>query len=201
MPAWQTEPLQFWDYPPLWLAADELRGDPFATKEASHQVMVAAGMARRLVIRLRQLPDIYLPVRSHLQGYWTPLMLGTISVRPRSGLPLSDVNRVLIAAMVVFDLATLISPPGETTKNQPVPVTINREYEIARKLTELAPGVHQKLKQCLEQIDYQPDFWAELALFGLLLRPEGVVWLMSPFVLADNGGRPTRQVLRPAAAT
>ena len=58
MPAWQTEPLQFWDYPPLWLSADELHWDSFATKEASHQVMVAAGMAHRLVIRLRQRPDI-----------------------------------------------------------------------------------------------------------------------------------------------
>ena len=93
--------------------------------------MVSAGMARRLVIRLRQRPDIYRPVRSHLQGY-SLLMLVTISVQPRSGLPLSDVDRVLIAAMVVFDLAMLISSPGETTKTQPVPATINREYEIAR---------------------------------------------------------------------
>ena len=102
--------------------------------------MVSAGMARRLVIRLRQRPDIYLPVRSHLQGYWTLLMLVTISVQPRSGLPLSDVDRVLIAAMVVFDLAMLISSPGETTKTHPVPATINREYEIAKNRPKSLPS-------------------------------------------------------------
>lgn len=111
LPAWQTRDLDIWRYCPPWIAPDEQRWGPLSPSEADQQESVAIGMIRKLIDRLRQDVDVYSPLRIEFHDYWAPIMVGLSGAPPRSGLPLTEIDRVLMTMMVVFDLGMLVAPP------------------------------------------------------------------------------------------
>ena len=188
-PSWQTRYLDLWLIVPPWIGHSEHRWDPLTLAETSVQERVAINMIHRLIDCLRQFVAVYGPLRSALQDYWAPLVLGTASGYHRSGRPLTDVDRVILATMIIFDLAMLVAPPGASAASPPLPARLNTDLDIVRKLSQLGPDVRQRLRQCLEQVGYNPDIWREIVLFGLLLHPQGMAWVGNPFFMGPTLGK------------
>jgi len=191
IPAWQTRDLDKWWYWPPWIGPDELRWVPLSLAEADEQESIAISMIGRLIERLRQNVDVYNPLRIEFHEYWAPIELGLSGVPLRSGLPSTDIDRVIMTMMVVFDLALLVAPP-DLTPDSPVPhARIERDLGFTKKLVNIAPKIHGSLRTCLEDIGCNPDHWLEMVLFGLLLHPEGMVWVRHPLNIApSHGGTP-----------
>ena len=188
-PPWQHQDLTLWQYPPPWLAQDDSSWAPLSPKEEEQQRKVALSTVRRLIHRLRDRPDVYSPVRKELNDLWSGVVLGFSPASTRSGRPLTDVDYVLYATLVVFDMAMLIWPLGSAPDSQPIPASINRELEICRRLIERADDIRQSLRNCLTGIGVHPDSWHEHVLFGLLLHPQGIVWVDHLYALSPSYGR------------
>lgn len=188
LPAWQTRNLAKWRYWPPWLGPDEQHWAPLSPVEADEQESVAIGMIGRLIDRLRQNVDVYNPLRNEFHGYWAPIMLGA---QPRSGLPSTDIDRLIITMMVVFDVSMLVAPP-DLSPDSPMPhARIDRDLEFTKKLVDIAPTIRGSLRRCLEEVGFNPDHWLEMVLFGLLLHPQGMVWVRDPINLGpSHGGTP-----------
>ena len=186
LPAWQTRDLDKWQYWPPWIGPYEQRWAPLSPAEADDQDSIAIGMIWRLIDRLRQNVDIYKPLRIEFHEYWAPIMLGLAGVPLRSGLPSTDIDRVIMTMMVIFDLAMLVAPP-ELSPDSPVPhARIERDLEFTKKLVNKAPEIRESLRNCLADLGCNPDHWLEMVLFGLLLHPEGMVWVRHPLNIAPS---------------
>lgn len=188
LPAWQTGDLDVWLYRPPWIGPDEQPWSPLSPTEADQQKSVALGMIRKLIDRLRQNLDVYIPLRIEFHDYWAPIIVGLSGFPPRSGSPATDIDRILMTMLVVFDLAILVTSPDLAKDSPPVPVGVNRDLEFTKKLGSLAPEIRMHLRQCLEDIGCDPDYWLEMALFGLLLHPLGMVWVRDPVNFAPSHG-------------
>ena len=191
LPAWQTRDLDIWRYCPPWIGIDEQRWGPLSPAEADQQKSVAIGMIGKLIDRLRQNLDVYNPLRSQFHDYWAPMIIGLSGAKPRSGLPLTDIDRVILTMMVVFDLSMLVAPPDLSPDSPPPHASVNRDLEFTKKLVNKAPGIRGSLRRCLEAIGRNPDHWLEMVLFGLLLHPQGMVWVRDPLNIGpSHGGTP-----------
>ena len=93
--------------------------------------------------------------------------------------------------MVIFDLAMLVAPPG-LSPDFPVPhARIERDLEFTKKLVNKASEIRGRLRTCLANLGCDPDHWLEMVLFGLVLHPEGMVWVRHPLnIAASHGGTP-----------
>lgn len=191
LPAWQTRDLDIWWHCPPWIGPEEQRWGPLSPAEADKQESVAIGMIGKLIDRLRQNFDVYSPLRTEFSNYWAPIMAGLSGVAPRSGLPLTEIDRVILTMMVVFDLGMLVAPPDLSPDSPPTHATVNRDLEFTKKLVNIAPKIRGSLRRCLEDMGCDPDHWSEMVLFGLLLHPQGMVWVRDPLNLGSSqGGTP-----------
>ena len=149
-------------------------------------------MIGKLIDRLRRTVDVYNPLRNEFHGYWAPIMLGLSGVQSRSGFPTTDIDRVILAMMVVFDLSMLVAPPDFSPDSPPAHARFDRDLKFAKQLISIAPDIRGNLRRCLEKIRINPDYWSEMVLFGLLLHPQGMVWVMDP--LNDQAAQPGPEV-------
>lgn len=188
LPAWQTRDLDILLYRPPWIGPDEQPWRPLTPAEADQQQSVAIGMVRKLIDRLRQNLDVYIPLRIEFHNYWAPIIVGLSGSPTRSGSPATDIDRILMTMLVVFDLAILVTSPDLAQDSPPVTVDSNRDLEFTTKLGSLAPEIRMHLRQCLEDIGCNPDYWLEMVLFGLLLHPLGMVWVRDPVNFAPSHG-------------
>ena len=93
--------------------------------------------------------------------------------------------------MVVFDLGMLVAPPDLSPDSPPFPFQVKRDLEFTKKLVYKASEIRGKLRHCLEEIGWDPDYWSEMVLFGLLLHPQGMVWVRDPLNLGPSqSGKP-----------
>ena len=141
LPAWQTRDLDKWQYWPPWIGPDEQRWVPLSPAEADEQESIAIGMIGRLIDRLRQNVDVYKPLRIEFHEYWAPIMVGLSGAAPRSGLPLTEIDRVILTTIVVFDLSMLVSPPDLSPDSPPPGASVNRDLEFTKKLISIAPDI------------------------------------------------------------
>ena len=191
LPAWQTRDLDIWRYCPPSIGPDERRWGPLSPAESDQQKSVAIGMIGRLIDRLRQHVEAYRPLRNEFHHYWAPIMVGFSGARPRSGLPLTEIDSVILTIMVVFDLGMLVAPPDLSPDSPTAHARIDRDLEFTKKLVSIAPKIRRSLRRCLEGIGCNPDYWLEMVLFGLLLHPQGMVWVMVPLNIGSSqGGTP-----------
>ena len=138
LPAWQTRDLDIWRYFPPWIGPDEQRWGPLSQAQADEQESVAIGMIGKLIHRLRQNVGVYSPLRIEFRDHWAPIMVGLSGAAPRSGLPLTEIDRVILTMMVIFDLGMLIAPPDLSSDSPPPHATVNRELEFTNKLVNIA---------------------------------------------------------------
>jgi len=188
LPFWQTQDLELHDYHPPWLARQEYRWDTLSLKESIHQDNVANGIVRRFMKDLRKPVHACAPTRKYLCGCLAPIALRLSSAIPRSGFHLTDVDRVIMAAMVVFDMGMLVASDDQNFDAPPVPAKVDPDSPFAKALSRWAPEVRGHLRQCLRRVGYQSHTWWECVLFGLLLHPQGMVWIQHPFHLTPPLG-------------
>jgi len=137
-PDWQfCEPFPFFYVAP-WMTPSESRWRPAPEKETAYASKVGTDMAMDLIKSLRSDPPTYRMVRKDLRGLWLSLCLKTAGGVTRRGTALSDVDRIMLVGMAVFQLTMLVQST-HFAPNPPRHVQVDPEQPFIKELRTHAP--------------------------------------------------------------
>lgn len=181
-PDWQTGDLVPAIYGPPWLAPTDRAWYPLSGQERNQTFEVALTMAHRVVDRLREIPQAYKQLRASLSEIWVGVVIGS-GGHTRAGRALNDVDRVMLASMAVFEISMLVRPEKCLQTSAPQVARLDKSVHLVDQLRRNRHQIRADIRSCLSRVGVPPHLWAEVLVFGLLVHPYGMAWILSPFLL------------------
>lgn len=187
-PDWQFCELGPAFYIPPWLTPTDSRWQPVAERETAAACKVGVDLANALIRRLRSDPLAYQSTRSEFRGLWLHICLGTANAATRRGAAVSDVDRLMLATMAIFNLVMLCTTEGSASTDAPVHAQVDSDKPFIRSLQANGEHIRGLLRDCLARIGVPQHRWTEMVALGLLMHPYGSTWVQTPLNLGPKTG-------------